>query len=35
MKFIYKSVFVASLLIAFGCNDDFENPVDEITCEFK
>lgn len=30
MKFIYKSVFVASLLIAFGCNDDFENPVDEV-----
>lgn len=30
MKFIYKSIFVASLLIAFGCNDDFETPVDEI-----
>lgn len=30
MKFIYKSVFVASMLIAFGCNDDFETTVDEI-----
>ena len=30
MKFLYKSIFVASLFIFFGCNDDFDNPVDEI-----
>ncbi|MDO5656168.1 MAG: G-D-S-L family lipolytic protein [Flavobacteriaceae bacterium] len=28
MKILYKSIFFTALLIAFGCNDDFENPVE-------
>lgn len=30
MKLIYKSIFVTALLIAFGCDDDFENTVDDV-----
>lgn len=30
MKSLYKSIFVASLLIFFGCNDDFDNSVEDI-----
>lgn len=30
MKILYKSIFFAALLIAFGCDDDFETPVEEI-----
>lgn len=31
MKILYKSIFFAALLLAFGCDNDFENPVDEVT----
>ena len=30
MKILYKSIFVSAILLAFGCNDDFENPVEDI-----
>lgn len=30
MKILYKSIYFAALLLAFGCSDDFENPVDDV-----
>lgn len=30
MKILYKSLFFAALLVAFGCDDDFDSPIEEI-----